>query len=72
MLAAPVLSLVRALAARDAGQDVAAAALLSEAARGIRTVTLRQALERPPAEWPRGLRAFLAEVPDAPVRAGAR
>ena len=68
VLAAPVLSLVRALAARDAGHDAAAAALLSEAARGIRTVTLRQALERPPAEWPRGLRAFLAEVPDAPVR----
>jgi hypothetical protein len=68
VLAAPVLSLVRALAARDAGQDVAAAALLSEAARGIHTVTLRQALGRPPAEWPRGLRAFLAEVPDAPAR----
>ncbi len=68
VLAAPVLSLVRALAARDAGQDALAAALLSEAARGIRTVTLRQALERPPSEWPRGLRAFLAEVPDAPAR----
>ncbi|MDL2716237.1 MAG: hypothetical protein PT977_00660 [Acidobacteriota bacterium] len=66
--AAPVLSLVRALAARDEGSDTAAAALLSEAARGIRTPTLRQALEHPPAEWPRGLRAFLAEVPDAPVR----
>jgi hypothetical protein len=68
VLAAPVLSLVRALAARDAGQDALATALLSEAARGIRTVTLRQALGRPPAEWPRGLRAFLAEVPDAPLR----
>jgi hypothetical protein len=68
VLTAPVLSLVRALAARDAGQDVAAAAFLSDAARGIRTVTLRQALERPPAAWPRGLRSFLAEVPDAPVR----
>jgi hypothetical protein len=66
--AAPVLSLVRALAARDAGQDALAAALLSEAARGIRTVTLRQALEHPPAEWPQGLRAFLAEIPDAPAR----
>ena len=66
--AAPVLSLVRALAARDAGQDLAASALLSEAARGIRTVTVGQALQRPPAEWPRGLRAFLAEVPDAPAR----
>jgi hypothetical protein len=68
VLAAPVLSLVRALAARDAGQDALAAALLSEAARGIHTAALRQALERPPAEWPRGLRAFLAEVPDAPAR----
>lgn len=66
--AAPVLSLVRALAARDAGQDAAAAAFLSDAARGIRTITLRQALERPPRDWPRGLRAFLAEVPDAPAR----
>ena len=63
---APVLALVRALAARDAGQDAVAAALLSEAARGIRTVTMRQALTRPPSEWPRSLRAFLAEVPDAP------
>ena len=68
VLAAPVLSLERALAARDAGQDIVATALLSEAARGIHTVTLRQALGRPPAEWPRGLRAFLAEVQDAPAR----
>ncbi|MGZ5426837.1 MAG: hypothetical protein ACXWE1_06480, partial [Thermoanaerobaculia bacterium] len=65
---APVLALVRALAARDAGQDVVAAALLSEAARGIRTITLRQALTRPPSEWPRSLRAFLSDLPDAPVR----
>jgi hypothetical protein len=66
--AAPVLSLVRALSARDAGQDAAAAALLVEAARGIRTPALRLALERPPPEWPKGLRAFLVEVPDAPAR----
>jgi hypothetical protein len=71
VLAAPVLSLERALAARDAGQDIVATALLSEAARGIHTVTLRQALGRPPAEWPRGLRAFLAEVQDAPARQAA-
>lgn len=71
VLAAPVLSLVRALAARDAGQDILATALLSEAARGIHTVTLMQALGRPPAEWPRGLRTFLAEVPDAPARQAA-
>ena len=62
---APVIALVRALAARDAGQDAVATALLSEAARGIPTVTMRQALTRPPSEWPRSLRAFLAEVPDA-------
>ncbi|MGZ5430128.1 MAG: hypothetical protein ACXWEX_01885, partial [Thermoanaerobaculia bacterium] len=68
---APVLALVRALAARDAGQDVVAAALLSEAARGIRTITLRQALTRPPSEWPRSLRAFLSDLPDAPVRVSA-
>jgi hypothetical protein len=70
---APILALVRALAARDAGQDVMAAALLSEAARGIRTITLRQALTRPPSEWPRSLRAFLEDLPDAPARvSGAR
>jgi hypothetical protein len=68
---APVLALVRALAARDAGQDAVAAALLAEAARGIRTITLRQALARPPAEWPRSLRAFLSDLPDAPVRGPA-
>ena len=66
--AAPVLSLVRALAARDAGQDALATALLSDAARGIRTITLRKALGGPPAEWPRGLRAFLAELPEEHVR----
>jgi hypothetical protein len=65
---APVLALVRALAARDSGQDALAASLLSEAARGIRTATLLQALARPPSEWPRGLRAFLGEVSDAPAR----
>jgi len=69
---APVLSLVRALAARDAGQDFAAAAFLNEAAQGIRTVTLRQALELPPTAWPHGLRAFLAEVPDARKAAAPR
>jgi len=68
---APVLALVRALAARDAGQDEVAAALLSEAARGIRTITLRQALTRPPSEWPRSLRAFLSDLPDAPMRVSA-
>jgi hypothetical protein len=66
VLHAPVLALVRALAARDAGQDAAASALLSEAARGIRTITLRQALTRPPGEWPPSLRAFLSDLPDAP------
>jgi len=68
VLAAPVLTLVRALAARDAGQDALAASLLHEAARGIHTAALRQALARPPSEWPRGLHAFLGEVPDAPAR----
>ncbi len=71
VFAAPVLALVRALAARDSGQDGLAASLLSEAARGIRTATLRQALARPPAEWPRGLHAFLGEVSDAPARVPA-
>lgn len=71
VLAAPVLSLVRALAARDSGLDAAATALLAEAARGIRTAALRQALERPPPEWPRSFRAFLIEVPEAPARVPA-
>ncbi len=65
VLNAPVVALVRALAARDAGQDAVAAALLSQAGRGIRTVTLRQALARPPSEWPRSLRAFLSDLPEA-------
>jgi hypothetical protein len=47
------------------------AALLSDAARGIRTAALRRALERPPSEWPRSLRAFLDEIPDAPARVPA-
>jgi hypothetical protein len=71
VLASPVLTLVQALAARDAGQDAAAAALLQDAARGIRTNAMRQALTSPPSEWPRGLRAFLAEVPDGASRVPA-
>jgi hypothetical protein len=63
-LRAPVLLLVQALRARDQGQDVLATSLLAEAARGIRTPAVRAALGRPPAEWPRSLREFLAEIPD--------
>ncbi len=71
VLAAPVLALVRALAARESGQDALAASLLSEASRGIRTAALRQALARPPSEWPSGLHAFLGEISDAPARVPA-
>jgi hypothetical protein len=64
VLHAPVLLLVQALRARDQGQDLLASSLLAEAARGIRTPAVRSALERPPREWPGGLRVFLAEIPD--------
>lgn len=69
-LQAPVLLLVRALRARDAGQDLLASSLLAEAARGIRTPAVRAALARPPAEWPHSLRELLAEIPDGVAGVG--
>ena len=64
---APVLLLVQALRARDQGQDALASALLADAARGLGTRAVREALGRPPAEWPRNLRELLAEAPDGPA-----
>ncbi|MGA7991704.1 MAG: hypothetical protein WCC53_09755, partial [Thermoanaerobaculia bacterium] len=60
----PVVLLVRALRARDEGQDLLASNLLAEAARGIRTPAVRSALERPPREWPGSLRVLLTEIPE--------
>lgn len=51
-LAAPPLLLLRALVARDDGRDEAARALLSGAARGIRSRALERALAEAPADWP--------------------
>ncbi len=68
---APVVLIVQALRARDRGLDGLASSLLAEAAQGIRTPVVRSALGRPPAEWPRSLREFLAEIPDGPRGAGA-
>ncbi len=67
---APVLLLVQALRARDRGLDGLASSLLAEAAQGIRTPVVRASLGRPPAEWPRSLREFLAEIPDGPPGVG--
>ena len=61
---APVVLLVQALRARDQGQEALASSLLAEAARGLRTPATREAVGRPPDEWPRALRQFLAEFPE--------
>ena len=59
---APAVVLVQALRARDRGQDAYAAGLLAEAARGIRTRAIQDALRRPPAEWPRSFRELSSEI----------
>lgn len=61
---APAVVLVQALRARDEGQDALARSLLAEAARGIRTRAMQDALARPPAEWPRGFRELSFEITD--------
>jgi hypothetical protein len=61
----PTVLLVEALRARDSGQDDLAVDLLAEAARAIPAPAVRTAVGRPPSAWPRGLREFLAENPDA-------
>jgi len=61
---APPVVLVQALRARDRGQYAYAAGLLAEAARGIRTRAMQDALRRPPAEWPRSFRELSSEISD--------
>jgi hypothetical protein len=55
---------VQALRARDRGQDAYATGLLAEAARGIRTRPMLEALGRPPSEWPRSFRELSSEITD--------
>ncbi len=64
VLHSPAVLLVQALRARDRGEDVLAATLLSEAARGIRTRAVSEALGRPPAEWPHSFRELSSEITD--------
>ncbi len=59
---APPVLVVRALAARDSGDDASATALLAEASRGIRTRAIDEALSRPPAAWPGSFRELTFEV----------
>jgi hypothetical protein len=68
---APAVNLVRALIARDDGDEVAARAFLAEAGRRLRTPTLVRALGEPPSEWPPALRMFLTDVPGAGAGPGA-
>ncbi len=72
VLRAPPVLLVQALRARDRGQDAYAAELLAEAARGIRTRPMLEALGRPPSEWPRSFRELSSEITDgSDARVGA-
>ena len=64
VLHSPAVLLVQALRARDRGEDVLASTLLSEAARGIRTRPMRDALGRPPAQWPHSFRELSSEITD--------
>lgn len=66
--ASPTLEIVKALAARDAGQEGLAHDLLLEASRRLQTPGLDRALRQTPAEWPRNLRAFVSEIPDPPAK----
>ena len=61
---APAVLLVQALRARDRGQDAYAAGLLAEAARGIRTRPLLEALQTPPSRWPKSFRELSSEITD--------
>ena len=71
VLRAPPVLLVQALRARDRGQDAYAAGLLAEAARGIRTRPMLDAVGRPPSEWPRSFRELSSEITDgSEVRVG--
>jgi hypothetical protein len=70
VLAAPVLSIVLALDARDLGQEDFARAHLAGASRRLRSAALDRALNSPMAAWPRSLHEFLVEIAD-PSRAPA-
>ena len=72
VLAAPSVSIVRALLARDEGDEPAARAHLAEAAARLRTPALDRALGLSPAAWPRSLRLFLTDAPGAPTAAPVR
>ncbi len=69
---APSVSIVRALLARDEGNEAGARAHLAEAAARLRTPALDRALGMPPSAWPPSLRQFVTDVPGptkpAPVR----
>jgi MFS family permease len=71
VLRAPPVVLVRALRARDRGQDDLASSLLGEAARGIRTRAILEALRLPPSRWPRGFRELSSEIADGGEDPGA-
>ncbi len=64
-LLSPAVNLVRALIARDEGDETAARSFLAEAGKFLRTPALDRALAAPVSAWPRNLRAFLTDVPDA-------
>ncbi len=72
VLRAPPVLLVQALRARDRGLDELARRLLAEAARGIRTRSMQDAMGRLPSEWPKSFRELSSEITDgADVRVGA-
>jgi hypothetical protein len=71
VLRSPAVLLVQALRARDRGEDVLAAGLLADAARGIRTRAMRESLGRPPAEWPRSFRELSSEITDGTDTGGS-
>ena len=64
-LAAPAVNLVRALLARDDGDEEQARAFLRVAAAIYPTPAVQQALHAPLSDWPASLRLFLTDVPDA-------
>jgi hypothetical protein len=72
VLLAPSVSIVRALLARDDGDEAGARARLSEAAARLRAPALDRALGSPLPSWPASLRLFLTDVPGPAVRAPVR
>ena len=62
---APSVNLVRALLARDDGDEAGARAYLAEAAARLRTPALERALGLPPSAWPPSLRHLRDRRPGA-------